>query len=50
MGVDVFFDGQLMYASLKLTYKGKTKVVDNLVIDTGAAKSYKRLATHFSMI
>lgn len=40
MGIDVLFDGQLMYVSLRLTYKGKTKTIDNLVIDTGAAKSF----------
>ena len=40
MEIDIYFDGQLIYASLKLTYKGKSKVVDRLVVDTGAAKSF----------
>ena len=40
MEVDVYFDGQLIYASLKLTYKGNSMVVDKLVVDTGAAKSF----------
>ena len=35
MGIDTYFDGQLMYASLKITYKNKTKVIDKLVVDTG---------------
>jgi len=40
MEIDIYFDGQLIYASLKLTYKGNCKVVDKLVVDTGAAKSF----------
>lgn len=40
MGIDTYFDGQLMYASLKITYKNKTKVIDKLVVDTGAAKTF----------
>ncbi len=40
MGIDLFYDGQLMYGSLKLTYKGKAKTINKLVIDTGAAKSF----------
>lgn len=39
MGIDIFYDGQLIYGSLKLTHKGKTKTINKLVIDTGAAKS-----------
>lgn len=38
--IDVFYDGQLIYGSLVLTYRGKTKAINNLVIDTGAAKSF----------
>ncbi len=34
------FDGQLMYASIKITYRGISKVIDRLVVDTGAAKSF----------
>ena len=40
MDISIFFDGYLIYASLKLTHKGKTKIVDRLVVDTGAAKSF----------
>ena len=40
MDIDIYFDGQLIYASSKLTHNGKTEVVDKLVIDTGAAKSF----------
>ena len=40
MGIDTYFDGQLMYAPLKITYKNKTKVIDKLVVDTGAAKTF----------
>lgn len=40
MDINIYFDGQLIYTSLKLTYKGKSKVIDNLVVDTGAAKSF----------
>lgn len=40
MEINVYFDGQLIYTSLTLTYKGNTKVVDKLVVDTGAAKSF----------
>ena len=27
----------LLHASLTITYKGKTKVIDNMVVDTGTA-------------
>lgn len=40
MDINIYFDGQLIYASLELTYKGKSKVVDKLVVDTGAAKTF----------
>ncbi len=40
MEINTYFDGQLMYASLKITYRGKSKVIDKLVVDTGAAKSF----------
>jgi hypothetical protein len=40
MDINIYFDGQLIYASLKLTYKGKSKVVDKLIVDTGAAKTF----------
>ena len=40
MDINIYFDGQLIYASLKLTYKGKSKIVDKLVVDTGAAKTF----------
>ena len=33
-----FRDG-LLFASIELTYKGKTKTIDNIVIDTGASKT-----------
>ncbi|SMB92288.1 Aspartyl protease [Desulfonispora thiosulfatigenes DSM 11270] len=33
-----FRDG-LLYTSIKLTYKGKTKIIPNMVIDTGAAQT-----------
>jgi predicted aspartyl protease len=31
--------GGLLFTSLKITYKGKTKAVTNIVIDTGASHS-----------
>jgi predicted aspartyl protease len=40
MDINIYFDGQLIYASLKLVYKGKLKIVDKLVVDTGAAKTF----------
>lgn len=40
MDINIYFDDQLIYASLKLTYKGKSKVVDKLIVDTGAAKTF----------
>lgn len=40
MEINIFFDGQLIYTSLKLTYQGKSKIIDKLVVDTGAAKSF----------
>ncbi len=40
MDINIYFDGQLIYTSLKLTYKGKSKVIDKLIVDTGAAKSF----------
>ena len=40
MDINIYFDGQLIYTSLKLTYKGRTKIIDKLVVDTGAAKSF----------
>lgn len=40
MDIKIYFDGQLIYTSLKLTYNGRTKIVDKLVVDTGAAKSF----------
>lgn len=40
MEIDTYFDGQLMYASLKITYRDKTKIIDRLVVDTGAAKTF----------
>ena len=40
MNINIYFDGQLIYASVKLTHKGRSKVVDRLVVDTGAAKSF----------
>ncbi len=40
MDINIYFDGQLIYTSLKLVYKGKLKIVDKLVVDTGAAKTF----------
>ncbi|NJD03622.1 MAG: aspartyl protease [Ruminiclostridium sp.] len=40
MEIDIYFDGQLIYTSLKLTFRGKSKIIDKLVVDTGAAKSF----------
>jgi predicted aspartyl protease len=40
MTIDIYFDGQLIYASLKLIHNGEQKVVDKLVVDTGAAKTF----------
>ncbi len=28
MDINIYFDGQLIYTSLKVTYKGKSKVID----------------------
>ena len=39
MDIDISFDGQLIYASLKLVYKGTSKVINKLVVDTGAANT-----------
>lgn len=33
-----FRDG-LIFSSIEITYNGKSKVIDNMVIDTGAAKT-----------
>lgn len=38
--ININYDGQLIYASLKIVYKGKEKVIDKLVVDTGAAKTF----------
>ena len=40
MDIDIEFDGQLICASLKVTYKGVSKIIDSLVVDTGAAKTF----------
>ena len=40
MNINIYYDGQLIFTSLKLTHKGRSKVVDRLVVDTGAAKSF----------
>lgn len=40
MEISIYFDGQLIYTTLKLTFRGKSKVIDKLVVDTGAAKSF----------
>ncbi|WP_246637549.1 retropepsin-like aspartic protease [Crassaminicella profunda] len=29
----------LLFTSVEITYKGKSKIIDNIVIDTGAAES-----------
>lgn len=33
------FRGGLLFISITVTYLGKTKIIDNIVIDTGAAES-----------
>jgi predicted aspartyl protease len=33
------FNNGLLYATLELTYNGKLKILDNIIIDTGAAHS-----------
>jgi hypothetical protein len=33
------FNNGLLYAALELTYNGKLKILDNIIIDTGAAHS-----------
>ena len=30
---------ELLFANIKITYKGKTKNIDNVIVDTGAAHS-----------
>lgn len=37
MIIKTYFDGQLMYASIKIMYRGIYKVIDKLAVDTGAA-------------
>jgi len=40
MELDVYFDGQLIYASLEISHKGKSQIIENLIVDTGASKSF----------
>jgi predicted aspartyl protease len=37
--MQIRFENGLLLTSLMITYKGKTKIVNNIIIDTGAAHS-----------
>ena len=37
--MQISFDNGLLFTSIQLKYKGKIHVIDNVVIDTGAARS-----------
>ncbi len=37
MNIPIDFRHGLLFTSIKVFYQGKSKVIDNIVIDTGAA-------------
>ncbi|WP_244834708.1 retropepsin-like aspartic protease [Clostridium sp. BJN0001] len=37
--MDIEFRNGLLFTSIEICYKGKSKVIDNIVLDTGAASS-----------
>lgn len=39
---------ELLFANIKITYKGKTKTIDNVIVDTGAAHSLLLVDTVFT--
>ena len=37
--MEIIFHHELLHTSLNITFKGKSKVINDIIIDTGAARS-----------